>query len=95
MKVYTFGDAEKPAVLLLPGTCCHWESNFGQIIPGTEIHIFYALKMGEKHRARYLQHFARPVIHELDLQHEELLVRFPERWAALVREIITKGGTTQ
>ena len=27
MKVYTFGDAEKPAVLLLPGTCCHWESN--------------------------------------------------------------------
>ena len=33
MKVYTFGDAEKPAVLLLPGTCCHWESNFGQIIP--------------------------------------------------------------
>ena len=60
MKVYTFGDAEKPAVLLLPGTCCHWESNFGQIIPGTEIHIFYALKMGEKYRARYLQHFARP-----------------------------------
>lgn len=33
MKVYTFGDEEKPAVLLLPGTCCHWESNFGQIIP--------------------------------------------------------------
>ena len=33
MKVYTFGDAEKPPVLLLPGTCCHWESNFGQIIP--------------------------------------------------------------
>lgn len=64
-------------------------------VPGTEIHIFYALKMGEKYRARYLQHFARPVIHELDLQHEELLVRFPERWAALVREIITKGGTTQ
>lgn len=64
-------------------------------VPGTEIHIFYALKMGEKYRARYLQHFARPVIHELDLQHEELLVRFPERWAALVREIITKGGTTR
>ena len=33
MKVYTFGDAEKSAVLLLPGTCCHWESNFGQVIP--------------------------------------------------------------
>lgn len=64
-------------------------------VPGTEIHIFYALKMGEKYRARYLQHFARPVIHELDLQHEELLVHFPERWAALVREIITKGGTAR
>lgn len=64
-------------------------------VPGTEIHIFYALKMGEKYRARYLQHCARPVIHELDLQHEELLVRFPERWAALVREIITKGGTAR
>ena len=51
--------------------------------------------MGEKYRARYLQHFARPVIHELDLQHEELLVRFPERWAALVREIITKGETAR
>lgn len=64
-------------------------------VPGTEIHIFYALKMGEKYRARYLQHFARPVIHELDLQHEELLVRFPDRWAALVREIITKGETAR
>ena len=148
MKVYTFGDAEKPAVLLLPGTCCHWESNFGQIIPllasdfrvlcvsydgfdeteraefptmleetakiedwirancGGHIRaaygcslggsfVFYALKMGEKYRARYLQHFACPVIHELDLQHEELLVRFPERWAALVREIIAKGGTAR
>lgn len=51
--------------------------------------------MGEKYRARYLQHFACPVIHELDLQHEELLVRFPERWAALVREIIAKGGTAR
>ena len=29
-------------------------------VPGTEIHIFYALKMGEKYRARYEQHFARP-----------------------------------
>ena len=38
-------------------------------VPGTEIHIFiYALKM-VKCRARYEQHFARPVI-EQDLQHE-------------------------
>lgn len=53
----------------------------------TEIHIFYALKMGEKYRARYLRHFAAPIIHEQDMQHEEFLVRYPERWAALVKEI--------
>lgn len=53
----------------------------------TEIHIFYALKMGEKYRARYLEHFAHPIIHERDMQHEELLVRYPERWAALVKEV--------
>lgn len=53
----------------------------------TEIHVFYALKMGEKYRARYLQHFAHPILHEHDLEHEELLVRYPEKWAALVKEI--------
>ena len=57
---------------------------------GTEIHIFYALKMGEKYRARYEQHFARPIFHEQDLQHEELLACYPERWAQLVKSII--GG---
>ena len=56
-------------------------------VPGTEIHIFYALKMGEKYRARYQQHFANPVIHEQDLQHEELLACYPEQWAALVKQI--------
>ena len=56
-------------------------------VPGTEFHIFYALKMGEQYRARYEQHFAHPVIHEQDLQHEELLACYPEQWAALVKEI--------
>ena len=56
-------------------------------IPGTEIHIFYALKMAEKYRARYEQHFANPVIHEQNLQHEELLACYPEQWAALVKQI--------
>ena len=61
-------------------------------VPGTEIHIFYALKMGEKYRARYLAHFAHPVLHEMDLQHEELLACQPEQWAALVRSIALEGG---
>ena len=56
--------------------------------PGTEIHIFYALKMGEKYRARYERHFAHPVIHEQNLLHEELLACYPERWAALVKGIM-------
>lgn len=59
-------------------------------IPGTEIHIFYARKMGEKYRARYEQHFAHPVIHEQNLQHEELLACFPEKWAELVKSILGK-----
>ena len=48
MKIYTFGDENAPVLLLLPGT---------------QIHIFYALKMGEKYRERYERHFAQPIIH--------------------------------
>jgi len=57
-------------------------------VKGTEIHVFYALKMGEKYRARYLRHFARPVLHEQDLEHEELLACHPEQWTQLVKSII-------
>jgi len=57
-------------------------------VPGTEIHVFYALKMGEKYEARYRKHFADPVIHRQDMQHEELLACHPEQWAALVASII-------
>ena len=33
MKVYEFGKKSAPALLLLPGTCCHWKGNFGRVIP--------------------------------------------------------------
>lgn len=33
--------------------------------------------MGEKYRERYERHFAQPVIHEQDMQHEELLACHP------------------
>ena len=36
MKFYEFGDAGKPAILLLPGTCCHWKANFEEVIPFLE-----------------------------------------------------------
>ena len=58
-------------------------------VPGTEIHIFYALKMGEKYRARYTLHFAHPVLHQQDLQHEELLACYPGQWARLVKDILS------
>jgi pimeloyl-ACP methyl ester carboxylesterase len=53
--------------------------------PGTTVHIFYALKMGEKYEKRYRRHFKNPDIRRHDLQHEELLVCQPEHWAAEVR----------
>lgn len=28
-----FGAEDAPVLLLLPGTCCHWKSNFGAVIP--------------------------------------------------------------
>ena len=31
---------------------------------------------------------ANPVIHEQDLQHEELLACYPERWVQLVKDIM-------
>lgn len=37
--------------------------------------------------ARYQQHFALPILHEQDLQHEKLLTCYPERWGNLVRDI--------
>lgn len=33
MTVYEFGDETKPAIMLLPGTCCYWKTNFGEVIP--------------------------------------------------------------
>lgn len=57
----------------------------GISVPGTQVHIFYAVKMGEEYEARYRQHFDAPDIRRHDMQHEELLARYPEEWAAEVR----------
>ena len=32
MKVYEFGDQEKPVIMLFPGTCCYWKNNFGHVL---------------------------------------------------------------
>lgn len=33
MKFYSFGNPQKPALFLMPGTCCHWKRNFRSVIP--------------------------------------------------------------
>jgi hypothetical protein len=54
-------------------------------VPGTTVHIFYALKMGEKYEKRYRQHFKNPDIRRHDSRHEELLICQRSQWAAEVR----------
>lgn len=52
-------------------------------VPGTIIHVFYAKKMGEKYRKRYLKYFKDPDIRTYDLRHEELLLD-AKRWTQAV-----------
>jgi len=56
-------------------------------VPGNTVHCFYAAKMGEEYLHRYQMHFVNPVIHRFDMEHEELLVLYPEQWAEKVKEV--------
>ena len=47
-------------------------------VPGTIIHVIYALKMGAKYEKRYLMHFRNPDIHRFEMQHEAWL--FQKDW---------------
>lgn len=60
----------------------------GISVPGTTVHCFYAAKMGEEYLHRYQKHFENPVIHHFDMEHEELLVLYPERWTEEVRKAV-------
>ena len=53
----------------------------------TEMHVFYAKKMGEKYLERYNKYFKYPIIHAQDMRHEELLGVYPKDWCALVESI--------
>lgn len=63
----------------------------GISVPGTTVHCFYAVRMGEKYLARYQQHFKNPNICAHELQHEELLMRYPGKWT---QEVINCCGIT-
>ena len=56
-------------------------------VSGTTVHCFYAAKMGEAYLHRYQKHFKDPVIHRFNLEHEELLVLYPEQWAMEIKGI--------
>lgn len=58
----------------------------GISVSGTTIHIFYAVKMGERYLERYHRHFKNPDIRRHDMQHEELLICYPEQWVEEVKK---------
>lgn len=39
MKVYEFGDQNKPTIMLFPGTCCYWKTNFGHVLEKLQEHF--------------------------------------------------------
>lgn len=57
----------------------------GVCVSGTTVHAFYAVKMGEEYLKRYCRHFANPDIRYHKMQHEELLICYPGKWAAEVK----------
>ncbi len=61
-------------------------------VQGTTIHIFYAMKMGGQYLERYEKHFACPDICRHDLQHEELLVSYPEEWVKEVKRVTGRSN---
>lgn len=61
----------------------------GISVSGTTVHCFYAVKMGERYEKWYRQHFKSPDIRRHELQHEEPLVRYPDKW---VREVVSCCG---
>lgn len=42
MKIYEFGNRNNPVLMLLPGTCCLWNDNFGHVIDKLKDKFFVA-----------------------------------------------------
>lgn len=71
MKVYEFGDKQKPAILLLPGTCCYWRSNFGHVIEPLQKNFYVCCVFYDG----------------FNMKHEELLACHKEEWVRTIEEI--------
>ena len=52
----------------------------------TTARVFYAVKMGDKYLDRYNKHFKAPDIRRHNMQHEELLICYPEQWTEEVKK---------
>ena len=70
MKFYESGNETGPVILLFPGTV---------------IHCFFAAKISEEYLRRYQQYFEDPDIRRHEMQHEELLICYPEQWAEEIK----------
>lgn len=60
----------------------------GISVPGTMVHIYYAVKMGPQYRGRYELLFLNPDIRAYDMQHEVRLVSYPRQWADEVKQYL-------
>lgn len=41
----------------------------------------------------YQEHFAHPILHELNTRHEELLACYPGKWAVLIKRVWLSGSS--
>ncbi len=57
-------------------------------VEGSKVHVFYALGMGEKYRARYLRHFRNPDIREQNMNHETFFYCYPNDWVKEVFDCV-------
>ena len=87
MKFYEFGELNKPVIILLPGTCCHWKANFEKVILPMAVRIRYSntyflcCENGREISGAVSWHFENPYIRHRDMQHEELLICNLGMWA--------------
>ena len=91
MKFYPFGAADAPVILLLPGTCCHWKSNFGAVIPllAAQFRVLCVSYDGFDETERTEFPTMLEETEKIEAYIKELLARYPAEWAALVTQIIT------
>ncbi len=82
MKIYTFGKKENPAVMLLPGTCCHWKSFEGAIPKLSE--NFYVLCVS--YDGFDETEYAVVISNALHIMPE------PEKALAEIRRVLKPGG---